>query len=63
MHALAPSRHVYVVDLLCYWCLTHVRFQLQVTLDALGEMFKEARCIMSWLGDCAKVGNLLALSV
>jgi DNA-directed RNA polymerase len=24
-------------------------------LDALGEMFKEARCIMVWLGDCAKI--------
>jgi hypothetical protein len=28
---------------------------VQTTLNALGEMFKEARCIMSWLGDCAKV--------
>lgn len=30
-------------------------FFFKVTLDALGEMFKEARCIMAWLGDCAKV--------
>lgn len=30
-------------------------YAAKVTLDALGEMFKEARCIMSWLGDCAKI--------
>ncbi|KAL3693501.1 hypothetical protein R1sor_007152 [Riccia sorocarpa] len=27
----------------------------KVTIDALGQMFKEARCIMNWLGDCAKI--------
>jgi DNA-directed RNA polymerase len=26
-----------------------------MTLAALGEMFKAARVIMGWLGDCAKV--------
>jgi DNA-directed RNA polymerase len=31
-------------------------YAAKTTLDALGEMFKEARCIMTWLGDCAKVG-------
>ncbi|KAG0611165.1 hypothetical protein M758_7G120400 [Ceratodon purpureus] len=30
-------------------------YAAKVTLDALGEMFKEARCIMSWLGDCARI--------
>jgi DNA-directed RNA polymerase len=30
-------------------------YAAKVTLDALGEMFKEARCIMVWLGDCAKI--------
>ncbi|KAL2634219.1 hypothetical protein R1flu_005698 [Riccia fluitans] len=29
-------------------------YAAKVTIDALGQMFKEARCIMSWLGDCAK---------
>lgn len=28
---------------------------IQVTLDALGEMFQAARSIMKWLADCAKV--------
>ena len=28
---------------------------VQTTLAALGEMFKAARVIMGWLGDCAKV--------
>lgn len=30
-------------------------YAAKTTLNALGEMFKEARCIMSWLGDCAKI--------
>jgi DNA-directed RNA polymerase len=30
-------------------------YAAKTTLDALGEMFKEARCIMTWLGDCAKI--------
>eukprot|EP00252_Welwitschia_mirabilis_P023890 TRINITY_DN6880_c0_g2_i1.p1 TRINITY_DN6880_c0_g2~~TRINITY_DN6880_c0_g2_i1.p1 ORF type:complete len:988 (-),score=209.84 TRINITY_DN6880_c0_g2_i1:846-3809(-) len=30
-------------------------YAARVTLAALGEMFKAARSIMSWLGDCAKV--------
>ncbi|BBN04117.1 DNA-directed RNA polymerase, mitochondrial [Marchantia polymorpha subsp. ruderalis] len=30
-------------------------YAAKVTIDALGQMFKEARCIMSWLGECAKI--------
>ncbi|XP_074573919.1 DNA-directed RNA polymerase 2A-like [Curcuma longa] len=30
-------------------------YAAKTTLTALGEMFKSARCIMSWLGDCAKI--------
>ncbi|KAK4786504.1 hypothetical protein SAY86_003193 [Trapa natans] len=30
-------------------------YAAKITLTALGEMFKAARSIMSWLGDCAKV--------
>lgn len=39
-----------------YLCLRDL-YHGQVTLTALGEMFEAARCIMSWLGDCAKVCN------
>lgn len=30
-------------------------YMAKTTLTALGEMFQEARNIMSWLGDCAKI--------
>ncbi|KAJ7520204.1 hypothetical protein O6H91_20G072100 [Diphasiastrum complanatum] len=30
-------------------------YAAKITLEALGQMFKEARCIMGWLGDCAKI--------
>lgn len=28
---------------------------MQTTLTAIGEMFEEAKSIMNWLGECAKV--------
>ncbi|KAG6557207.1 hypothetical protein Mapa_001134 [Marchantia paleacea] len=30
-------------------------YAAKVTIDALGQMFKEARLIMTWLGECAKI--------
>ncbi|XP_042443575.1 DNA-directed RNA polymerase 1B, mitochondrial-like [Zingiber officinale] len=30
-------------------------YAAKTTLTALGEMFESARCIMGWLGDCAKI--------
>ncbi|KAG6473487.1 DNA-directed RNA polymerase 1B, mitochondrial-like [Zingiber officinale] len=30
-------------------------YAAKTTLTALGEMFESARCIMNWLGDCAKI--------
>ena len=34
---------------------------VQVTLNALGEGFQEARRIMTWLGNCAQVALLCVL--
>lgn len=34
---------------------------VQVTLNALGEGFQEARRIMTWLGNCAEVALLCIL--
>ncbi|CAM6108851.1 unnamed protein product [Calypogeia fissa] len=30
-------------------------YAAKITIEALGQTFKEARCIMGWLGDCAKI--------
>ncbi|KAK6128777.1 hypothetical protein DH2020_037483 [Rehmannia glutinosa] len=38
-------------------------YAAKVTLTALGQMFEAARSIMSWLGDCAKVGTAVYMSI